>query len=71
MVTTVQSVQTFDLQNYMDRLKRAKSQTEIENIQAELDAASTLHIQNIQGDNYEADALDFLKQIEKAVDNLE
>ncbi len=70
MGTAVSNVQSFDLQSYMNRLAKATSDEEIARIEAELDVASTLHIQNMQGDNYEANAFDYLKQIENCADNV-
>ncbi len=70
MVTSMSNVQSFDLQSYMNRLKKATSETEIEKIKSELDTASTLHIQNIQGDNYSENVIDYLKQIESCADDL-
>ena len=54
----------------MNRLSKATSEEEVATIQAELDTASTLHIQTIQGDNYSENVLDYLKQIESCADDL-
>ncbi len=70
MVTSMSNVQSFDLQSYMNRLAKATSEEEVAKIEAELEAASTLHIQKIQGDNYSENVVDYLKQIESCADDL-
>jgi isopenicillin N synthase-like dioxygenase len=64
------NVHRFDLQSYMDRLQKATSETEIEEIKLELAKESALHLQSIEGVNYSANIVEYLQQINNCADRL-
>ncbi len=68
MTNSITTVGDINLKSYLDRIKIATSMEEVEQIQSELDFASTRYLAMYEGEEHKQKCFDYLAQIEKAVD---